>query len=344
MKTILIGLLACGFVAVVQPSPARDKDDKAVKKLSESQIERMHKRNKRKAEEAWARDAKKRSRDEMAAMEKDYQEINAKYKDPEIMEILERFLKKYKEGNRVGCATMYLAQKSGSATREKVLQKAIDDFSDAYYLDGCNVGGLARLYLASHYKKMGDDRKAEKLIDEIEKDYEDAQDHSGKPIIDMRANSGGGCDHYAVFARFIAKGEFWGRVAGGGERPFPGPLVVIVDASTASAGETLAGQFGEDQRAIVIGSSGTAGMSSQKVRLPAPSGLCSAYFSVRSNKGRFNGGRGLEGIGVIPHEIVPYRSEELASGIDSQIRRAEELLAVGKWPEFIDYDGAAFRD
>ena len=121
----------------------------------------------------------------MAAMEKDYQEINAKYKDPEVIEILERFLKKYKEGNRVGCATMYLAQKSGSATRGKVLQKAIDDFSDAYYLDGCNVGGLARLYLASHYKKTGDDRKAEKLIDEIEKDYEDAQDHSGKPIIEM---------------------------------------------------------------------------------------------------------------------------------------------------------------
>lgn len=163
-------------------------------------------------------------------------------------------------------------------------------------------------------------------------------------ILDMRANSGGGCDHDAVFARFIAEGEFWGRIEGAGERPFPGPLVVIVDASTASAGETLAGQFGEDQRAIVIGPSATAGMSSQKVRLPAPSGLCTAYFSVRSNKGRFNGGRGLEGIGVIPHEIVPYRPEELASGIDSQIRRAEELLAVGKWPEFIDYDGTAFRD
>ncbi|MGI9241435.1 MAG: S41 family peptidase, partial [Verrucomicrobiales bacterium] len=117
-------------------------------------------------------------------------------------------------------------------------------------------------------------------------------------ILDMRANSGGGCDHYAVFARFIAKGEYWGRVEGKGQRPFPGPLVVIVDASTASAGETLAGQFGEDQRAIVIGPSATAGMSSQKVRLRAPSGLCTAYFSVRSNKGRFNRGKGLEGIGV----------------------------------------------
>ena len=60
-----------------------------------------------------------------------------------------------------------------------------DEFSDAYYLDGCSVGGLARLYLASHYKRGGDDREAEKLIEEIEGDYEDAQDDSGRPIIEM---------------------------------------------------------------------------------------------------------------------------------------------------------------
>jgi len=185
MKTTLITLMALVFSMMAEPCPAKDRDEKKVKTMSDSQKERMHKRNKRKAQEAWARDVKKRSRDEMKEMEKDYQEINAKYKDPEIMEILERFLKKYKEGNRVGCATMYLAQKSGGRDREKLLKKAIDDFSDAYYLDGCNVGGLARLYLASNYKRAGDDRAAEKLIGEIEEDYEDAQDHSGRPIIEM---------------------------------------------------------------------------------------------------------------------------------------------------------------
>ncbi|MGI9241436.1 MAG: hypothetical protein ACR2RV_11590 [Verrucomicrobiales bacterium] len=185
MKTILMTLMALVFSTLAEPCLARDEDEKKVKKMSDSQKERMHRRNKREAQEAWARDVKKRSRAEMQEMEKDYQEINAKYKDPEIMEILERFLKKYKKGNRVGCATMYLAQKSGGKDREKLLKKAIDDFSDAYYLDGCNVGGLARLYLASHYKRAGDDREAEKLIEEIEEDYDDAQDHSGKPIIEM---------------------------------------------------------------------------------------------------------------------------------------------------------------
>ena len=157
-------------------------------------------------------------------------------------------------------------------------------------------------------------------------------------ILDMRGNRGGGCDHYAVFARFLEKGEFWGRIEGVGTAPYPGPLVVIVDAMTASAGETTSGQFAEDQRALMIGPEGSAGMSSSKTTIKAPSGLCSAYFSVRSNKGRFNRGHGIEGIGVIPHEIVPYEAEDLAAGIDSQIRRAEELLKIGKWPEHIDYE------
>jgi hypothetical protein len=53
------------------------------------------------------------------------------------------------------------------------------------------------------------------------------------------------------------------------------------------------------------------------------------YFSVRSNMGRFNEGRGIEGIGVPPHELVPYSPEDLARGVDTQIRRAEELLKQG---------------
>ena len=38
-----------------------------------------------------------------------------------------------------------------------------------------------------------------------------------------------------------------------------------------------------------------------------------------------------------PHEIVPYDAKELAAGIDTQIRRAEELLTKG-FPEYtVDY-------
>lgn len=148
-------------------------------------------------------------------------------------------------------------------------------------------------------------------------------------ILDLRANGGGGCDHEAVFARFVAAGQKWRRITGAGARPFAGPMVVIVDAGTRSAGETVASMLKEDGRAYVIGDTPSAGTSSQKTTLPVPSGLFSAYFSVASNMRRSNGGRGLEGIGVLPHEMVPYEPADLRRGVDTEIRRAEELLKQG---------------
>jgi hypothetical protein len=70
-------------------------------------------------------------------------------------------------------------------------------------------------------------------------------------------------------------------------------------------------------------------MSSSKTTLPVPSGLFAAYFSVASNMGRFNNGKGIEGIGILPHEIVNYDPKELAQGVDTQIRRTAELLKKG---------------
>ena len=156
-------------------------------------------------------------------------------------------------------------------------------------------------------------------------------------ILDLRANGGGGCDHREVFGRFLAPGEYWGEYEGRGARTFPGPIVVIIDAGVRSAGETVAGMFKEERRAYVIGETPTAGMSSQKVRLQLPSGLCSVNFSVRSNMSRYNDRRGIEGIGIPPHETVPYDPRELARGIDTQIRRAEELLAKGFPADEVDY-------
>src|SRR4030095_13831430 len=159
-------------------------------------------------------------------------------------------------------------------------------------------------------------------------------------ILDMRANGGGGCDHQAVFGRFVPTGQSWRQYASKGEKPFTGLMVVIVDAGVASAGETVAGMFKEDGRAYMIGDAPTAGMSSSKTTLALPSGLFSAYFSVFSNKARFNHGRGIEGVGVPPHEVVPYDPKELAAGIDTQIRRAEELLTKGFPADVVGYQPA----
>lgn len=148
-------------------------------------------------------------------------------------------------------------------------------------------------------------------------------------ILDMRANGGGGCDHEAVFGRFLKNGAGWGQYKGVGKANYTGPVVVIVDAGIRSAGETVAGIFKEDGRGYMIGDSPTAGMSSSKTTIEAPSKLFKAYFSVKSNKGRFNNGKGIEGIGVPPNEIVYYDPKDLDKGVDTLIIRAEELLKTG---------------
>jgi len=150
-------------------------------------------------------------------------------------------------------------------------------------------------------------------------------------ILDFRANAGGNADGDAVLARFVPAGKKLGRakaypIPSAGAHPYGGPVVVIVDAGAASSGETGSGMFKEDGRGYMIGESPTAGMSSSKVTIELPSKKFSLYMSVRSNKSRFQGGRGIEGIGIVPHEIIPYDAADLAAGIDTLIKRAEALL------------------
>jgi C-terminal processing protease CtpA/Prc len=149
-------------------------------------------------------------------------------------------------------------------------------------------------------------------------------------VLDFRGNSGGGFDHPALMGRFVPKGEtlIGGvRYESAGPSPYGGPVVVIVDAHVVSAGETASGIFKEDGRAYMIGESPTAGMSSQKKRIELPSGLFGLYVSTGSNKGRFNEGKGIEGIGVVPHEVVPLDPKLASQGVDTWIKRAEDLLA-----------------
>ena len=162
-------------------------------------------------------------------------------------------------------------------------------------------------------------------------------------ILDMRANGGGGCDHEAVFGHFLAKGQRWRGYEGKYDGGYTGPLVVIVDAGVRSAGETIAGMFKEDGRAYMIGESATAGMSSQKVEVTTPSGLFTIRFSVASNKSRFNDGRGIEGIGVPPHEVVLASAQDLLSDKDTLIEHAAELLKTGFPKGSVPYQGVNSR-
>jgi C-terminal processing protease CtpA/Prc len=151
-------------------------------------------------------------------------------------------------------------------------------------------------------------------------------------IVDLRANGGGGFDHDAFLGRFVPAGKplaFAKRYESAGDHPYGGPVVVIIDGLVRSAGETAAAVFKEDGRAYLIGESATSGMSSSKTTIELPSGLFALYVSVRSNMARSNGGRGIEGVGVPPHEFVSYDPEDLAEGKDTLTLRAAEILKRG---------------
>ncbi|HEX6885185.1 MAG TPA: S41 family peptidase [Planctomycetota bacterium] len=153
-------------------------------------------------------------------------------------------------------------------------------------------------------------------------------------IVDFRANGGGGFDHDAFMGRFVPAGKVFSSghdFVGAGPNPYGGPVVAIIDGNTRSAGETAAGLFKDDGRGYVIGESPTAGMSSQKTTIELPSKLFSLYVSTASNKGRYNDGKGLEGVGVIPHRIVEYDPQDLDEKVDTLIVTAEQILA--KFPQ-----------
>jgi C-terminal processing protease CtpA/Prc len=179
------------------------------------------------------------------------------------------------------------------------------------------------------------------LPEAIDPALEKLADVSGL-IVDFRGNGGGSFDHEEFLGRFLPKGATLPAGKGyksTGAHPYGGPVVVIVDAGVRSAGETGSGIFKEDGRGWMIGESATAGMSSSKETIELPSKLFALYVSVDSNKGRFNGGKGIEGIGVPPSEVVEYDPKELAAGVDTLIRVAEERLA--KFPQDkVRYDPA----
>ena len=149
-------------------------------------------------------------------------------------------------------------------------------------------------------------------------------------VIDFRGNPGGAFDHDALLGRFVPSGktldEGGKKIASAGANPYGGPVVVLIDGTVCSAGETASGMFKEEGRGYLIGESPTAGMSSSKETIELPSKRFALYVSVFSNKARFQGGRGIEGIGMEPHELVPMDPEDLLAGKDTLIERGFALL------------------
>ena len=104
--------------------------------------------------------------------------------------------------------------------------------------------------------------------------------------------------------------------------PFRGPLAVLVDGSSASTSEILAGGLKDLQRARIFGSR-TAGAALPSIieRLPNGDGFQYAIANYVSQ-----GGKPLEGIGVIPDEPVQPTRRQLLAGHDPALDAAIEWI------------------
>jgi hypothetical protein len=121
---------------------------------------------------------------EVQAIEALYQSANSNLSAPESRDRLQELVLKYPKANRTGCAVLYLAQASRGDERERLLKKAIENHSDAWYGDGTQVGAFARALLAQHYANTDRRDQATALAAEVEKLFPGAVDHAGARLAD----------------------------------------------------------------------------------------------------------------------------------------------------------------
>jgi len=169
-------------VAELESEVDQLKSDSAAA-IDAAKLEKIREENKNKARQRMREDRDEYDNEELREIETLYQVANKNWRSDEARSSLETLVKKYQRANRTGCAVLYLGQMSSGDQREKYLRKAIEDFSDCYYGNGCQVGGYARYLLAAFLKEKGDVDGAETIVAEIRKEYDTATGHNGKLIV-----------------------------------------------------------------------------------------------------------------------------------------------------------------
>lgn len=110
--------------------------------------------------------------------------------------------------------------------------------------------------------------------------------------------------------------------------PFTGPVVVLVDNSSASAAEMLARLVQIEKRGTVIGDQ-TAGSVMQATIHPMALGIDTIVFygaSIADADLILPDGKSLERVGVAPDERLLPSADDLASGRDPVLARAVAVL------------------
>lgn len=148
-------------------------------------------------------------------------------------------------------------------------------------------------------------------------------------ILDLRGNPGGLLSeavetasafldggHIVTYAR---RDEPPQRLNAEGTGDTSTPLVVLVDGSTASAAEVVAGALQDRDRAVIVGAR-TFGKGSVQEPRVLPDGSSLALTVARYS---LPSGRSVEGVGVEPDIVV---SSTAVSGSDPAVSRGREVL------------------
>lgn len=205
---------------------------------------------------------------------------------------------------------------------EKVLQIGCAEVSDRDVREAKREGEVLRL-------KFGrfDRESAEWFVKSLEENRE-----AKKLVLDLRGNVGGERTALLRIAGALVGKESVGRSTarrgrvtewrGTGKVLFQGPMVVLTDELTASAGEILAGALQERGQAKVMGRT-TMGSVLVMIRRGLPGGgqlrLSVEDFVLPS-------GKRLEGVGVKPDQLMELTVAELQAGRDAVLEAAVAAL------------------
>ena len=197
--------------------------------------------------------------------------------------------------------TVLVAVRRGSATRTVRLARAM--FSTDDVVVERLAGGISRVAITAFTRGVGRD-VARAMAAE-------GPDRTGGVVLDLRDNPGGLLDEAVSVASVFLDGGPVVSYERRGAKPrtldaFEGgdtatPLVVLVNPSTASAAEVVAGALQDRNRAVVVGTR-TYGKGS----VQEPSTL-SDGSALELTVGRYltPSGRALDGVGIEPDVVVP---------------------------------------
>ena len=161
-------------------------------------------------------------------------------------------------------------------------------------------------------------------------------------ILDLRGNAGGAIEsltrllsHFSD-ETFEAFEEHWRdstttRTITPDEHPYQGHLIILVDRGTSSAAEVFSYVLQNRGRAQILGDT-TAGAVREAIESDLSDNAGNQFYSfgllVTVADLRMADGAELEGVGVVPDEVVLPSGADLAAGRDPVMQRALALAGI----------------